>query len=262
LGADAADILHELGAWTQVIGVTAFYPQPAGAEAKPRVSGFSTGQASAILELAPDLVITSSDVQHDLAAQVIRAGVRVCALQAHTLADIYANIRLLGRIVNRAAAAEELVRRMETDLARVEPPGKRPRVYFEEWADPLITGIGWVSELIERAGGTDIFPELHGRRKAPERCVEPAHVIARAPDLIVASWCGKPADFQAIAARPGWCEIPATRAGRLIEIPSDDILQAGPRICRGYAALKAAIVAASSGQIVTNAALPLNHLGR
>jgi iron complex transport system substrate-binding protein len=248
LGADAADILQELGAWPQVVGVTAYYLHPAGVEPKPRVSGFSTGNVGGILALGPDLVITSSDVQHSLAAQVIRSGVRLCALQAHTLADIHANIRLLGRIVDRMEAAEHLVQRVETELAPLDPPtGRRPRVYFEEWPDPLITGIGWVSELIERAGGEDIFPDLRSRRKAPDRVVRAEDVIARAPDLLVASWCGKPANLDAIAARPEWSKIPAVCAGRIVEIPSDDILQAGPRLTRGYAALKQAIASAVSG---------------
>ncbi|HEV3271507.1 MAG TPA: polyphosphate kinase 1 [Candidatus Methylacidiphilales bacterium] len=239
LGADGADILHELGVWPQVVGVTAFYKQLPGAEEKPRVSGFSSGNMEAILRLEPDLVITSTDVQHRLASDLIKAGVTVWAVNSRSLDDIYGAIRNLGQIVRRGERAEELVAQLERALQPVEVNGApRPKVYFEEWPEPLITGIGWVSELIERAGGSDIFAELRREKKAAGRAVAPEEVSSRAPEIIFASWCGRPVQVEDIASRRGWETIPAVRDGRLVEIASDDILQAGPGLVRGYEILK------------------------
>ncbi len=246
LGADAADILHRLGAWDRVAGITAFYTPPHGAEEKPRVSGFSSGNQEAILRLEPDLVITSTDVQHQPAAKLIKAGATVWAMNARRLDDIYESILHLGHLVREGRRAGELVMQLKRDLAPVPlQNGHRPRVYFEEWNDPLITGIGWVSELIERAGGKDIFSELRGRKKAASRTVKREEIAARAPDIIFASWCGKPVRKDEITSRPGWENVPAVRAGRVIEIASDDILQSGPAMVRGYAVLKREIARAA-----------------
>ena len=239
LGADGADILHDLGVWSQVVGVTAFFRTPRGAEEKPRVSGFSSGNVEAILKLAPDLVITSTDVQHQIASDLIKAGVTVWAINSRNLDEIYDAIRNIGQIVRRSEKAEEVIAQMERALEPVHVNGApRPRVYFEEWPEPLITGIGWVSELIERAGGTDVFSEMRKEKKAAARAVAPDEVIARAPEIIFASWCGKPVQKAEISSRRGWDTIPAVRSGRVIEIPSDDILQAGPGLVRGYERLK------------------------
>ena len=237
LGADGADILHHLGVWDQVVGTTAFYHPPPGVDEKPRVSGFSSGSIEAILRLEPDLVITSTDVQHQLAADLIRAGITVWALNSRSLAEIYDSIRNLGQLVRQGARADQLVAEMERAFKPVHAT-HRPRVYFEEWPEPLICGIGWVSELIERAGGTNIFAELLREKKSAGRAVCPDDVIARAPEIIFASWCGKPVDTAQIIARRGWDKIPAVRNGRIVEIPSDDILQASPGLMRGYALLK------------------------
>jgi polyphosphate kinase len=239
LGADGADILHRLGVWSQVAGVTAYYKLPAGAEDKPRVSGFCSGNIASILKLEPDLVITSTDVQHQLASDLIKAGVTVWAMNSRSLEEIFGSIRNLGQLVRRPEEAERLVAQMKHDLEPVAVNGSpRPRVYFEEWPDPLITGIGWVSELIERAGGKDIFAEKRQEKKADARMVSPDEVLARHPDIVFASWCGKPVEIAEITARSGWDKMPAVRAGRLFEIPSDDILQSGPGLVRGYAFLK------------------------
>jgi polyphosphate kinase len=257
LGGDGADILHRLGVWPQVVGVTAFYRQPEGTEPVPRVSGFSSGNLEAILQLKPDLVITSTDVQHQLAADLIKAGVNVWAMNTRCLGEIHDAIRNLGQLVRRAEQAEQLVAEFERDLAPVDLHGEqRPHVYFEEWPEPLITGIGWVSELIERAGGNDIFEDKRGEKQAAKRTVAPEDVVARAPEIIFASWCGKPVQFDDIRARRGWDKIPAVRHSRLVEIPSDDILQAGPRLVRGYTALKREIAA------VSREASPTRHKSR
>jgi polyphosphate kinase len=239
LGADGADILYQLGAWAQVVGVTAFYKPPRGASEKPRVSGFSSANMQAIVQLEPDLVITSTDVQHQLASDLIKAGVTVWAINSRSLDEIYDAIRDLGQIVRKAERAEEMIVQLEHDLQPIEMNGThRPKIYFEEWPEPLITGIGWVSELIERAGGTDVFAERSREKKSAGRTVSPDEVLARAPEIIFASWCGKPVQVGEITSREGWDKIPAVRAGRLIEIPSDDILQAGPGLIRGYGILK------------------------
>ena len=247
LGADGADILHRLGVWSQVVGVTAFYQPPKGVDDKPRVSGFSSGNIEAILRLEPDLVITSTDVQHQLAADLIKAGVTVWAINSRCLDEIYDAIRDLGRLVRQGDRAEELITEMDYSLRPVHVNGAgRPKVYFEEWPEPLITGIGWVSELIERAGGTDIFAELSREKKSAGRAVSPEEVIARQPEIIFASWCGKPVETVEITRRRGWDKIPAVRNGRLFEIRSDDILQAGPGLVRGYELLKKEIARMSA----------------
>jgi polyphosphate kinase len=239
LGADGADILYQLGVWPQVVGVTAFYKPPPGADEKPRVSGFSSGNVEAILRLEPDLVVTSTDVQHQLASDLIKAGVTVWAINSRSLEEIHDAIRNLGQIVRRSDRAEEVVAQLERDLQPVHVNGAhRPKVYFEEWPEPLITGIGWVSELIERAGGVDIFAELRREKKAAARAVSLEEVVARQPEIIFASWCGKPVRMKDITSRPGWDTLPAVRSGHLVEIPSEDILQAGPGLVRGYEILK------------------------
>jgi len=222
-----------------VVGITAFYQLPPGAKEKPRVSGFSSGNIKAILRLKPDLVITSTDVQHQLASDLIKAGVTVWASNSRSLEEIYETIQNLGQLVRQGDRAEQLVAEMERNLRPVAIYGaQRPRVYFEEWPEPLVTGIGWVSELIERAGGIDIFADKRHEKKAAARMVTSDEVIALEPEIIFASWCGKPVQVAEIAARPGWDKIPAVQTGRIIEIPSDDILQSGPALVRGYEVLK------------------------
>lgn len=239
LGADGADILYRLGVWPQVVGVTTFYKPPPHVEEKPRVCGFSSGNIEAILKLQPDLVITSTDVQHRIAADLIKAGVTVLALNSRSLEEIYVAIRNLGQLLGKYSQAEHVVAQMMRDLEPVAVNGApRPRVYFEEWPDPLTTGIGWVSELVERAGGIDIFDDRRHEKKAAARMVTPEEVIERDPEIIFASWCGKPVEMGEITSRAGWNQLSAVRSGRLFEIPSDNILQSGPGLVRGYELLK------------------------
>jgi iron complex transport system substrate-binding protein len=159
LSAEAADWLWRIGAWNNVVGVTAFFIAPSEAPAKPRASGFSTARFKEIAALNPDLVITFSDVQADFAAELIKHGIPVLATNQRTLAETEATLSLLGRVVAREAESEHLLAEFRERLTPVATGANRPRVYFEEWNDPLISGIGWVGELIERAGGADIFPE-------------------------------------------------------------------------------------------------------
>jgi iron complex transport system substrate-binding protein len=234
LSAEVADWLWRIGAWDNVAGATAFFEQPTSVAQKPRVSGFSTARMQEIEALNPDLVITFSDVQADFAAELIKHGFPVLATNQRTLAETESTFSSLGRLVGREAQSEQLLAEFRQRLAPVDHGVNRPRVYFEEWNDPLISGIGWIGELIERAGGADIFLELRNRRAARERVVSSEQVRVANPEIIFASWCGKPVSTEAICSRPGWSEIAAVRAKQVFEIPSEDILQPGFRLVNGY----------------------------
>jgi iron complex transport system substrate-binding protein len=238
LSAEAADWLWRLGVWETVAGVTAFFRQPPEAPAKPRVSGFSSANLDQITRLDPDLVITFSDVQARLAAELIQRGHAVLATNQRTLAEIETTLALIARVMDREAEGEELLNEFRRQLAPAEPAGHRPRVYFEEWNDPLVSGIAWVGELVERAGGRDIFPELKSKRAAKDRVVSLEQVCRADPEIIFASWCGEPVQIGQIAVRPGWENIAAVRQKRIYEIPSEDILQPGFRLTRGYELMK------------------------
>jgi iron complex transport system substrate-binding protein len=239
LSAEAVETLFRLGCGRQLAGVTAFATHPAAARRLPRVGGFSAASCDRIDALKPDLVITFSDVQAGLTQELVRRGHTVLATNQRSLAEVFDVLSLLGRVVGRAPAAERLVAMMRREIDRpLKPTCRRPKIYFEEWHDPLISGIGWVGELIEAAGGIDLFPELRGSGKAAQRVVAASQVIARAPDIMVASWCGRKVDRQAIARRRGWASIPAVRDGQVYEIPSSDILQPGPGLMRGLRHLR------------------------
>jgi len=238
LTAEAADWLWRIGAWDAVAGVTAYFEPPPEAAPRPRVSGFSSANVENILKLQPDLVIAFSDVQAEIAAQLILRGCTVLTTNQRTLAEIEATLRLLARVVGREAIAESLLREFREGIAPVPAPPSRPRVYFEEWSHPPISGIAWVSELIERAGGEDIFSALRPQRAARDRTVKPEQIIAAAPELIFASWCGEPVDVESISRRAGWDQIPAVRHGRIYELAGADILQPGFGLLRGYEQIK------------------------
>jgi iron complex transport system substrate-binding protein len=191
-----------------------------------------------IAALSPDLVVTFSDVQAHLSAELIKRGFPVLATNQRTLAETEATLSLLGRVVGRQAEAERQLCEFRERLAPTKNIAARPRVYFEEWDDPFITGIGWVGELIERAGGNDIFADLRAQRAAPQRVVSSEQICRADPEIIVASWCGKPVQSAAISSRPGWAKLAAVCARRIYEIPGDDILQPGFRLVNGYERLK------------------------
>lgn len=239
LSAEAVEIIYALGAGDRIVGVTGFTVEPLAARRKPKVSGFSSVNYDKVEALRPDLVITFSDVQADAARELIRRGHVVLATNQRSLAEIFATIELIGRVLGREARGRKLTKALRKELFGLRArTSRRLRVYFEEWHDPLISGIRWVGELIEAAGGEDIFPELRERSRAPDRVVTPAEVIRRAPDIIFASWCGKKVDKEAIRRRPGWAAIPAVRDDRIYEIDSADILQPGPGIMRGFRRLR------------------------
>jgi iron complex transport system substrate-binding protein len=229
---ETVETLYLLGEEDRIVGVSGYAVRPPRVRReKPRVSAFISAVITKILALEPDLVLAFSDIQADIAASLVRAGVAVHVFNQRDIAGILAMIRTVGAMVSAASRADELAQNFEARLAEIATtarPSPRPRVYFEEWDDPMISGIGWVSELIEIAGGKDIFPELRSQKAAKDRVISPEVVRAAAPDVILASWCGKKVVPDRIRQRPGWSEIPAVRDGRIVEIKSTLILQPGP----------------------------------
>jgi iron complex transport system substrate-binding protein len=230
---ETVETLYLLGEEHRIVGVSGYAVRPARVRReKPRVSAFINADVPKILALQPDLVLTFSDLQADIVAELVRRGVAVHAFNQRDLAGIFAMIRTLGALIGADEKARQLATSLEAHVeqsrARNAPHRERPKVYFEEWDDPMISGIGWVSELVEAAGGIDVFKELSTRKCAKDRIVVAKQVIAAAPDIVVGSWCGKkfvPAKF---AARPGFDAVPAVRNGFLREIKSPLILQPGP----------------------------------
>lgn len=232
LSAETADLCARLGAWEDVVAVSAYADQ-SGLPTRPIATGFSSGDAERVLRFEPDLVLGFSDVQADLASALIRAGATVLVTNQRTLSETVSAMRLIARAIGRDG--ETSIAEFERALAPVSTPHSlRPRVYFEEWPDPPIAGIGWVGELIERAGGIDLFADRRGK-SAKSRLVSDAEVQGRSPDVILASWCGKPVNIEKLRARFG--ETPAGRFNQIYEIQSADILQPGMRLVCGYRAL-------------------------
>jgi iron complex transport system substrate-binding protein len=232
LSAEAADVCGRLGAWEDVVAVSAFASQE-GRAPRPVIGGFSTVDADRVAALGPDLVICFSDVQAEIAAQLIRRGCTVLATNQRTLGEIAEAIRLIGRAIGRAVDGETLADHfLEAVKALKDVTEPRPRVYFEEWPDPLISGIGWVGELIEQCGGIDVFAGRRGRASR-ERTVSIAEVIAADPEIIVASWCGRRVDTGAIRARPGFPAIRAVQEDEIHAIDSGWLLQPGPAVLDG-----------------------------
>lgn len=245
---ETVETLYLLGEQDRIVGVSGYVVRPPQARReKPRVSAFTSADIPKILALAPDLVFVFSDLQADIAAELIRAGVAVHAFNQRDVAGILAMIRTVGALVGAAGKADALAEGYAARLAEAEAAASgrpRPKVYFEEWNDPLISGIGWVSELIAIAGGEDVFAALRSCKSAKERIVAPEAVVAAAPDLILASWCGRKVQPEQIRRRAGWDAIPAVRNGRIVEIKSPLILQPGPAaLTDGLDAVRAAIAA-------------------
>lgn len=230
---ETVETLYLLGEQDRIVGVSGYAVRPPQVrKEKPRVSAFISADVPKILALKPDLVLTFSDLQADIVAQLIRTGVEVHAFNQRDLAGIFAMIRTLGALAGAQDKADALATSLQARLDAVRIDAARlprqPRIYFEEWDEPMISGIRWVAELIGIAGGIDIFPDLSRRKSAPERIVTPQQVIAAAPDIIIGSWCGKKFVPAKVAARPGFDAIPAVRNGFLREIKSPLILQPGP----------------------------------
>lgn len=246
---ETVETLYLLGEEDRFVGVSGYAVRPKHVrKEKPRVSAFTSADLPKILALEPDLVLTFSDLQAEIVAELIHAGVAVMAYNQRDVAGILAMIRHLGATVGQALRAARLADHYEQRLSKVAAMAEglaRPIVYFEEWDDPTITGIRWVSELIEVAGGRDAFDDLSRQPLARDRIVTSDQVIAAQPDTIIASWCGKKVRPEAIAARPGWDRVPAVRAGRIVGIKSPLILQPGPAaLTDGLRALRVAIATA------------------
>jgi iron complex transport system substrate-binding protein len=230
---ETVETLYLLGEERRIVGVSGYAVRPARVrKEKPRVSAFISADFAKILALKPDLVLTFSDLQADIAAELIRRNVAVHAFNQRDIAGILAMICTLGALVGAPMKAEALAATLEDHLdearERAARLPRRPRVYFEEWDEPMISGLRWVAELIEIAGGIEMFPELSHAKNARDRIVSPQQVIAARPDIIIGSWCGKKFAPAKVAARPGFCDIPAVRDGYLREIKSALILQPGP----------------------------------
>lgn len=228
---ETVETLYLLGEQDRIVGVSGYAVRPPEVRReKPRVSAFTSADIPKILSLKPDLVLTFSDLQADIAAELLRAGVAVHGFNQRTLGGIFDMIETLGALTRRAADARALVDAYGARLAtlRAAAPARGLKVYFEEWDEPMISGIGWVSELVEATGASDIFAPLATAKAAKERIVAPAQVIAAQPHVILASWCGKKVRPERIAARDGWQVLPAVARGRIHEIKSPLILQPGP----------------------------------
>jgi iron complex transport system substrate-binding protein len=228
---ETVETIYLLGQDHRIVGVTGYAVRPARVRReKPRVGAFTSADIPKILALQPDLVLTFSDLQADIAACLIREGIEVHAFNQRDVAGILRMIRRIGALLDVADRAERLAQAHEARLAMVAAVSRpyRPRVWIEEWDEPLISGIGWVSELVGIAGGQDVFPELAACKAARDRILLPDAVLARTPDVIIASWCGKKVVPSRIAARPGWGAMPAVRDGRIHEVKSPLILQPGP----------------------------------
>ena len=229
---ETTETLYRLGAGDRVVGVSGYTARPPEARAKPKVSAFLSARTEKILALEPDLVLAFSDLQADIVADLVRRGLTVVAFNQRSIAEILQMIRMLGGLVGLAERAEALAIELEHGLdgIRASAAGwpRRPRVFFEEWDRPLISGISWVDELIEAAGGAPLFPELRRAALAKDRIVTEDRVREAGPDAIIASWCGKKVRKAAIRSRPGWDDVPAIRERHVYEIKSTYILQPGP----------------------------------
>ena len=229
---ETTETLYLLGEGDRVVGVSGYTVRPPEARKKPRISAYLNARFDKIEALNPDLILAFSDLQRDIVSELIKRGHTVVAFNQRSVAEILQMIRMLGGLIGRSDAAEALASQMEAGLDEIRAQAAllphRPRVFFEEWDDPLISGIQWVEELVEIAGGTPIFPELRGAKMGKDRIVDPAEVIRRDPEVIIGSWCGKPVRKKAIAARPGWADMSAVKHGHLYEVKSPYILQPGP----------------------------------
>jgi iron complex transport system substrate-binding protein len=231
---ETTETLYLLGEDARIVGISGFTVRPPRARReKPKVSAFTSAKIDRIVALKPDLVLGFSDLQADIAAQLARSGIEVHLFNHRSIAGILRMIRMLGGMIGREASAASLADRLEAGVEETRAAAarlpRRPRVYFEEWDEPLIAGIRWGGEVIEAAGGENCFADLAAQPLGRDRIIaDPAEVVRRAPDIVFGSWCGKKFRPAAVAARPGWGAIPAVRDSELHEIKSAIILQPGP----------------------------------
>jgi iron complex transport system substrate-binding protein len=231
---EPTEVLYALGEQDRIVGISGFTVRPPRArKEKPKVSAFTSAKIDEILNLRPDFVIGFSDIQADIAAELVRRGIEVWIANHRSVAEILDYVRRLGALVGCAAKGDAYADQLQRGLAAIAAQAatlpRRPKVYFEEWDEPRISGIRWVAELVRIAGGDDIFPELAAEPLAKQRILaNDDDIIRRAPDIVFGSWCGKKFQPGKVAARPGWEDVPAVRDGELHEIKSPIILQPGP----------------------------------
>ena len=252
---ETTETLYRLGLGDRVVGVSGFTVRPQEARKKPRVSSFLDADFEKILALEPDLVLGFSDLQATLGAELAKRGVPVYLFNQRSLSQILQTVRVIGSLVGASREAEVLADELEANVKKLAAQNaslpKRPRVFFEEWHEPLISGIRWCSELIELLGGDDVCVETRTQQGAKGRIFTPEVVASRNPELVIASWCGKKAKREKIIARPGWSEVSAVKSDQLYEVKSPFILQPGPALFTDGAAQVARIIrAAATGELL------------
>jgi iron complex transport system substrate-binding protein len=231
---EATEWLYLLGEEARIVGISGYTVRPRRArEEKPKVSAFLSARIDKILELRPDCVFGFSDLQADIAAELVKRGVQVTIFNQRSVEEIFSMLYQVAAMVGRADDGLKLLEGMRARLLAIEAAGRalprRPRVFFEEWDEPHISAIRWVSELVGIAGGDDVFPELAQQALGKDRIIaDGADIVRRNPDIVIGSWCGKKFRPEKVAARPGWEQVNAVREGQLFEIKSADILQPGP----------------------------------
>jgi iron complex transport system substrate-binding protein len=263
---ETTEVLYLLGEEDRIVGISGYTVRPPAARRKPKVSAFINAKFDKIIALEPDMVFAFSDLQANIAAELIRRGVNVCTFNQRSIEEILQMMLTVGRIVGAAEKAARLVAHFENELDAIEQSARRfahrPRVFFEEWHDPLISGIRWVEELIEIAGGQPIYPELREHKSAKDRILDPLDVAKRDPELVIASWCGRAVKKSLIRERPGWSEVCAVREGHIYEVKSTYILQPGPAsLTEGVRQLHA-LIARVAGHEVSSRIAPEEAMDR
>lgn len=262
---ETTEALYLLGEQDRIAGISGFTCRPAAARReKPRVSTYLSANYERIAALAPDLVLAFSDLQAEIAAELARRGYNVVLFNQRSVEEIFAMLLTLARLVGAEARGRELIARLRANLAAIAASaqrfGRRPRIFFEEWPDPLIAGIRWVEELIAIAGGEPLFAAGPEQAAAKNRILAPAEAAARRPEAIIASWCGRKVDKEVIRRRPGWSELEAVRGGHVYEIKSAYILQPGPAALTEGVRQLHAIVARVAGVAVPATLAPEERL--
>ena len=229
---ETTETLYLLGEDSRIVGVSGYTVRPKEARSKPRVSGFTHANLEKIERLKPDIVLAFSDLQADITRDLIKKGLTLLTFNQRSINGIFEMIQTLGNLVGKEKKARKLVNQIFVGLTDIQASARsfprQPRVFFEEWENPLISGIQWVEELVELAGGVPIFPELSQKQLGKDRIVDPKKVISRDPEVIIASWCGIKVNKSKIGGRPGWSKLSAIRQGHIYEIKSAFILQPGP----------------------------------
>jgi iron complex transport system substrate-binding protein len=263
---ETTETLYLLGEQDRIVGISGYTVRPPEARQKPKVSAFTTAKFDKIIELEPDLVLTFSDLQAEIAGELIKRGINVLAFNQRSIQEILQMILTLGRIVGVEMKARQLLGRLQDDLLAINRSAQRftarPRVFFEEWNDPLISGIRWVEELIEIAGGAPVFPELRERKNAKDRIISPAEVAARNPEVVIASWCGRMVQKKQIRERSGWGDVDAVRHNHIYEVKSTYILQPGPAALTEGVRQLHVILAHATGVTIDPDLAPLEKVDR